>query len=130
MLTVYRSNRAEWLAKLLSEQLRISPPLPFEEINIIVNTWPTSRWLGEQISLVNGINAQINFPFPGSYLENLAQKILGEEHHAKKAWKANELVWTIIDILPELLQQNEAEALRDWINNNSLIFMGSSKNRC
>ncbi len=119
MLTVYRSNRAEWLAKLLSEQLRISPPLPFEEINIIVNTWPTSRWLGEQISLVNGINAQINFPFPGSYLENLAQKILGEEHHAKKAWKANELVWTIIDILPELLQQNEAEALRDWINNNS-----------
>ena len=35
MLTIYHSNRAEWLSALLAEQLKINPPLPFEEVNII-----------------------------------------------------------------------------------------------
>ena len=49
MLIVYRSNRAEILADLLAEQLRLDPPDPLTTVTVIVNTWPTSRWLGEQI---------------------------------------------------------------------------------
>ena len=68
MLTLYRSNRAELLAQLLATQLQLEPPGLFEPVQVIVNTWPTSRWLGEQIALGNGagIAANLRFPFPSS----------------------------------------------------------------
>ena len=54
MLTVFRGNRAEHLAELLAAQLLLTPPGPLETVQVVVNTWPTSRWLGEQIALGNG----------------------------------------------------------------------------
>ena len=82
MLTVYRSNRAELLAQLLAARLRLSPPGPFEPVQVVVNTWPTSRWLGEQLALglgsgagafADGIAANLRFPFPGSHLRQLVE---------------------------------------------------------
>ncbi|MFM7465924.1 MAG: exodeoxyribonuclease V subunit gamma, partial [Cyanobium sp.] len=43
MLTLYRSNRAEVLVQLLAAQLRQPPPGPWEPVQVVVNTWPTSR---------------------------------------------------------------------------------------
>ncbi|MDC3009083.1 exodeoxyribonuclease V subunit gamma [bacterium] len=40
MLTVYRSNRAEFLARLLSRQLIEQQPGPLETVEVMVNTWP------------------------------------------------------------------------------------------
>ena len=77
MLTVFRSNRAEWLAELLAVQLRTSPPGPLETVQVVVNTWPTSRWLGEQLAEhLGGITANIRFPFPGSQLRRLVNGVL------------------------------------------------------
>ena len=53
MLTVYRSNRAELLARVLATNLQLHPPGLLEEAQVVVNTWPTSRWLGEQLALAN-----------------------------------------------------------------------------
>ncbi len=116
MLTVYRSNRAEWLAAVLSEQLRLNPPGPFETVEIVVNTWPTSRWLGEQLSVVNGINALTRFPFPGSHLRQLVLKIHGLNDDIKDSWKTQNLVWTVLEVLPELLGKAEANHLKEWLN--------------
>ena len=80
MLTVYRSNRAELLAQVLAVQLQLEPPGPLEQIQVIVNTWPTSRWLGEQIALNNGagIAANLRFPFPSSLLRQLVDQLGAE----------------------------------------------------
>ena len=126
MLTVYRSNRAEWLSAVLSEQLRLNPPDPFERVEVIVNTWPTSRWLSEQIAIANGISAQISFPFPNAHLTKLVQLYLGLEVTANDPWKASQLVWTIIEVLPELLQKKEAKSIlssatKDQLTQNGLI---------
>ena len=69
-------ERAEWLAKLLSEQIYRSPPAIWETCEIAVNTWPTSRWLGEQIAFENGINALIRFPFPGNYFRKIVRTMV------------------------------------------------------
>ena len=122
MITIYRSNRAEWLAKLLSEQLRIEPPEISETINIIVNSWPTSRWLGDQISIINGINAQTRFPFPGSYLQKIVNEILElkpEQSETINFWKSDCMVWHIINQLPELLKKEEANSLKEWLGKQS-----------
>ena len=47
------------MASVLAEQIRLTPPSPFETLEIIVNTWPTSRWLSECLATRNEINALI-----------------------------------------------------------------------
>ncbi len=115
MLTIYRSNRAEWLAKVLSEQLRICPPKLFENVDIIVNSWPISRWLGEEIANVNGINALVKFPFPGAYLRKITQIFLELDITSNDPWRSNELTWHIIELMPELLKEKEANSLKEWL---------------
>ncbi len=114
MLTVYRSNRAEWLAKLLAEQLRLTPPSIGENVEIIVSTWPTSRWLAEQIALVNGISSQISYPFPGTYLKNLVRSISSNQSIEEDPWQASNLVWPVLDLLPEIINDKNSGPIKEW----------------
>ena len=108
MLTVYRSNRTEFLATLLAQTLTLDPPGPFEELEIVVNTWPTSRWLGEQLAKANGISAHVRFPFPGSRLRQLVRCILDLDPTIEDPWRAERLVWSVLKVLPALLDHPTA----------------------
>ncbi|MEO1002873.1 MAG: exodeoxyribonuclease V subunit gamma [Cyanobacteria bacterium J06638_7] len=132
MLTVFSSNRAEWLAELLAAQLRSQPPAPFEQVEVVVNTWPTSRWLGEQLALglgdpdcpfAGGVAANLRFPFPGHHLRELVDRLLADAADAPDPvgirgpdpWRASELVWPLLELLPGLLPAPEAAPLRRWL---------------
>ena len=117
MLTIFRSNRAEALASLLATQLRESPPHPFEPVEVVVNTWPTSRWLGERLAEeLGGIAAHIRYPFPGSQLRRLVQAVLGEPAGGPDPWRATELVWPVLESLPALVEQPAAAPLKQWLS--------------
>ena len=119
MLTVYRSNKAEWLAEVLAEKLRVNPPRVFEKVEILVNTWPTGRWLGEQIATVNGISALVEFPFPGAHLQKLVHASLSLESESfENPWESRQLIWPILESFPELLKLEEASHLHKWLNRN------------
>jgi exodeoxyribonuclease V gamma subunit len=129
LLTVFRSNRIELLAELLANQLRLNPPGVFEQLQVVVNTWPTSRWLGEQLALglgdpespfADGIAANLRCPFPGSLMRRLVDQLLahGEEPPSNgmaDPWRARELVWPLLDLLPALVERPEAAPLRRWL---------------
>ena len=124
MLTLYRSNRAELLAQVLATRLRLDPPGPLEQVQVVVNTWPTSRWLAEQIALFisdpadppgGGIAANLRFPFPASRLRALVDQLLAGEEPAAEGpdpWRAQNLVWPVLELLPALLNAPEAGPLR------------------
>ena len=115
MLTIYRSNKAEWLAEILGQELRLNPPEITEEVNIIVSTWPSSRWLSEKLSIINNINALVKYPFPGTYLKRLVKRIIGIDPNEKDPWEKNHLVWNILELLPELMKEEEAQVIRSWL---------------
>ncbi len=116
MLTVYRSNRADLLAQLLGQHLLLAPPDLFETVSVVVNTWPTSRWLGEQLALeLGGIAANIRFPFPGSQLRTIVQQLLGDSNEDSDPWRASDLVWPVLELLPQLVEDPEAAPLRRWL---------------
>ena len=115
MLTLYRSNRAEFLAQLLAQQLLNQQPGPLETVEVMVNTWPTSRWLGEQLALANGISSLVRFPFPGSRLRQLVRQVLELPQQQEDPWRANRLVWSVLDRLPAVLDQPSAAPLRQWL---------------
>ena len=130
MLTVFRSNRMELLAELLASQLRLNPPDLFEQVQVVVNTWPTSRWLGEQLALglgdpeaafADGIVAHLRCPFPGSQMRLLVDRLLADGPSpapggGSDPWRARELVWPLLDLLPALVEQPEAAPLRHWLS--------------
>ena len=139
MLTIYRSNRAELLAQLLATQLRLTPPDPFEQVQVMVNTWPTSRWLGEQLaSHLGGIVANVRFPFPGGRLRQLVDLVMAAtesddpDHNPAPypaghptfsdpdPWRAQQLVWPLLDLLPQIAGSLEGEPLRRWLVDRDL----------
>jgi len=118
LLTLYRSNRAELLAQVLAAQLQLEPPGPLEQVQVVVNTWPTSRWLGEQIAtgIDAGIAANLRFPFPTSRLRQLVDHWYGHsETTGPDPWRAQNLVWPLLEQLPALLEQPEAAPLQRWL---------------
>ncbi len=126
MLTVFRSNRAELLAQLLATQLRLSPPGPFEPVQVVVNTWPTSRWLGEQLAIhLGGIAANLRFPFPDARLRDLVDRQLGPQQPAGgeregDPWRAQRLVWPLLELLPSIAAASEGSALRHRLEGRDL----------
>ena len=115
MLTIYRSNKAEWLAEILGQELRLNPPAITEEVNIIVSTWPSSRWLSEKLSIINNINALVKYPFPGTYLKSLVKRVLGIDTNEKDKWEKDYLVWNILELLPDLIKEKEAHIIISWL---------------
>jgi exodeoxyribonuclease V gamma subunit len=119
LLTLYRSNRADLLARVLAAQLQLEPPGPLEQVQVVVNTWPTSRWLGEQIALnINaGIAANLRFPFPTSLLRQLVDQGLDDASGAEgpDPWRAQNLVWPLLELLPALLDNPAAAPLQRWL---------------
>ena len=129
MLTLYRSNRAEFLATLLARQLVEERPGPFETVEVLVNTWPTSRWLGEQLAVANGISSLVRFPFPGSRLRQLVRLVLDLPDREEDPWRATTLVWTVLERLPALLEQPAASPLRDWLQRRTGAAAGLTRDR-
>ena len=136
MLTVYRSNRIELLARLLATQLRLAPPPPFQQVEVVVNTWPTSRWLGEQLAIhLGGVVAHVRFPFPGSHLRQLVTRLQGEGQDQPSSasppealdddpWKATRLVWPLLQLLPAVAAGPEGEPLRPWLHDRQAVADG------
>jgi exodeoxyribonuclease V gamma subunit len=117
LLTVYRGNRAEFLAELLAVQLRLDPPSPFESVEVVVNTWPTSRWLGEQLAVgLGGIAANLRFPFPAAQLRHLVAAVLGDDAPAQAdPWRATTLVWSVLELLDQVVEAPQGALLRQWL---------------
>ena len=122
MLRIYRSNRIENLATLLAAHLRLEPPDPFTPVEVLVNTWPTSRWLGERLAVeLGGVAANLRFPFPGSRLRALVEALLHPDAGADQTgiandpWRAERLVWSVLPLLSDLSEQPQAAPLRRWL---------------
>lgn len=129
MLTLYRSNRAEFLAALLARQLKEECPGPMETVEVMVNTWPTSRWLGEQLAAANGISSLVRFPFPGSRLRQLVRLVLQLPAEEDDPWRAGRLVWVVLDQLPALLREPQAAPLQRWLERREASVETLSRDR-
>ena len=85
-----------------------------ETVEVMVNTWPTSRWLGEQLAAANGISSLVRFPFPGSRLRSWCVWCWScLPRRRSLAGRTTRL--GVLDQLPDLLREPQASPLQRWL---------------
>ena len=114
MFNIYRSNKIEVISELIAEELKISPPLITENLEIAVPNYFLGKWLSEQITIKNKISALYELKTISTYTESLLTNFFPAIDMS--AWNFESIKWGIIDSLEELNSFKESFPLRNWIN--------------
>jgi exodeoxyribonuclease V gamma subunit len=114
MLHLHTSNVLEGLAERLAEIITTPPAGPFENETVVVQSLGMRRWLSLELAGRLGICANIDFPFPQTFLHLLGVRVLGE-HKAEPGFERGALTWRIMRLLPGLLGGSEFEDLARYL---------------
>ena len=115
---VYKSNRVERLLPPLTELLGRPGGDPFAPETVVVHSKGMERWLAMQIGQALGICANVSFPFPGRIVQQAFEAALGDRAARLDHWRPDSLVWTILGVLPELLQRPGFEPLDQYLSDD------------
>lgn len=108
-LTVFRSNRLEFLGQALAQTLADNPPSdPLQPIEIGCASYGMEAWLRQRIAQQAGVCANVEFPFPGKVIRTLIDGAC-DAPSAADGWSPEALPWTVLEVLPALLDLPEFE---------------------
>ena len=111
---IYSSNRTELLAEKLAAELRKSEGHPLRTETVLVQSRGMEKWLSLRIAEINGISANINFPFPRHFTKNLFRAVTGLPEIYPFAPEI--MTWNIMGLIPELIGMRDFEAASDYIS--------------
>jgi len=114
-LRVYRSNRGEVLAERLADVLAEAPADPFARECIVVQGRGMERWLALQLADRLGVWAAPDFVFPRALIERAVSGVLGEGEAVGAVFEPECLMWSIAEILPDLLERPAFGSLRGYL---------------
>ncbi len=114
-LILYKSNRLEALAEQLAGELGNSPlSSPFTTERIVVQTQGMAQWLKLELCKRQGIAANLEFPFPRSFLFELMERVLPE---SPRPIDPAALTWRIMETLKPLLENPAFAEIRKYLSN-------------
>jgi exodeoxyribonuclease V gamma subunit len=113
-LKIFTSNRLEILAQRLSRMVKtpLSPVLAAEII--VVQSKGMERWLSLEIARHNGICANVRFPFPNSFLQEIAKQVL-PEFPEPSPFEPEILMFKIMKALPDCTRLAGFESLKAYL---------------
>jgi len=123
-LAIIHGNRLEALRTLLVQWLRRNPLGVLENEVVLVQSNGIAQWL--QLALARsvdepeqpgcGIAAALDIQLPSSFLWQAYRSVLGADQVPKTSpYDKSRLVWRLLRLLPELLEQPEFEALAHFL---------------
>jgi exodeoxyribonuclease V gamma subunit len=114
MLKLHTSNRLEALAESLAETIRRPLRSPLQPELVMVQSQGMARWLKLQLAGRHGICANYSFPFPKLFCaEVLAANSANPA--AQPAQGREVMLWEIMRLLPEVLDQPEFSPLKNYL---------------
>ena len=114
MLNIYKTNKIELISEVLAKELIINPPFITENLKISIQNYFLSKWIKDQITLKNDINALCEFQTITEYTEELVRNSC--EDQKIKSWNFESIKWSIVESFEELGQFKESWPLINWIN--------------
>src|ERR1700740_667076 len=95
----YRSNRLTTLAEELARVIAAPIDSPFEPELVVVPSLGLRRWLSLEIASINGVCANVAFPFLADFISSLPPTFT-TPNLPKHRIGPDEMVWAIHRILP------------------------------
>ena len=96
------------------QQANALPPLHAE--TILVQSNGLAQWLRLGFAQAQGCATGLNFSFPSRFIWEAYRAVLGHNNvPSQSSLDQSSLVWRIMRVLPEFLQQPSAEALRHFV---------------
>ncbi|MFH1081518.1 MAG: exodeoxyribonuclease V subunit gamma [Pseudomonadota bacterium] len=114
----YTGNRLELLAGRLAQCIRSPLPSPLAPEIVIVQSKGMERWLSMELARHHGICANIRFPFPNAFLDELFRTMLPEYREAP-VYDPEIMAWRIMDALPACLPDPLFAHLRRYLLNDA-----------
>lgn len=118
MFHIISSNHLEVLASGLAGLLG-SPPEspeyhPLQPEVVLVQSKGMQRWISMAVARINGICANVAFPFPNAFLQHLYGQMPGPLP-SSNPFDPPLMTFRILHLLPRLLPRPEFESLRDYL---------------
>ncbi len=114
-LHIYVSNRLEVLAQQLAETVRIPISSPFQPETVIVQSRGMERWVSLALARHNGICANVSFPFPNAFVQEISRRI-DPKLPEKSPFDREVMTFRIVKRLPVCIDQPGFEDLKTYLS--------------
>ena len=114
-LYLHTSNRLEILGDALAALSASSPLPPLEKETVVLQSGGMARWVSMHLAARLGISANLDFPFPNSFVDRIFRAVLPEDTGGKRLEKQR-LKWQLLRVLPELVCRQEFAVLKAYMD--------------
>jgi len=114
--TLYLSNRMEKLAEKLAETVCDPLPNALDKEVIIVHSKGMQRWVSLKLAEINGICANIDFPFPNAYVDDCFRKIIPDLPEELSPYKPEVMTWQIMRLFDQFKDHPEFRPIHNYLS--------------
>jgi exodeoxyribonuclease V gamma subunit len=113
-LNIFTSNKLEILAEQLAQMVKTPVPSTLAAEIIVVQSTGMERWISLELAKHNGICANVEFPFPNSFLEKIAKQVM-PAFPQPSPFDPDVLMFKIMKMLPDCSQLAGFERLKAYL---------------
>ena len=113
-LTIFTSNKLEILVEQLAQMMKTPVTSSLAAEIVVVQSAGMERWISLELARHNGICANVRFPFPNSFLEEIAGQVVPDLPESSP-FEPDILMFNIMKILPECTRLTGFERLKAYL---------------
>jgi exodeoxyribonuclease V gamma subunit len=113
-LNIFTSNKLEILAEKLAQLIKTSGPPALAPEIIVIQSTGMARWISLELAKHNSICANIRFPFPNSFLEEIAKQAL-PDFQEPASFDPDRMTFKIMKVIPECSRLPGFERLKAYL---------------
>ena len=117
-LNIFTSNKLEILAAQLAQQLKTPVSDSLRPEIIVIQSAGMECWISQEIARHNGICANIDFPFPNAFLDQIAQQVMPDDS-GPSLFEPDVLMFRIMKTLPECIVSPGFERLKAYLSDDA-----------
>ena len=113
-LKIFTSNKLEILAEQLARIIKTPGPSVLSPEIIVVQSTGMARWISLELARHNGICANMRFPFPNTFLEEIAEQTM-PEFGEPVSLSPDQMTFKLMKIIPQCTPTPGFERLKAYL---------------
>ena len=113
-LNLFTSNKLEILAAQLAQQLKTPVSEALRPEIVVIQSTGMERWISQELARHNGICANIHFPFPNAFLDQIIKQVM-PAGDTPRAFDPDVMMFDIMKLFPEFTSRKGFENLKTYL---------------